>query len=236
MQNILTIAGRQFRSDWNGPTAYIVLSLVLGALGWFFWSTFFLYDQASVRQMFDWVGILSAFAAPALAMGLLADEKRQGTIELLITLPVRDHEVVLGKFLGVMGLYGVLALLTIPYPIAVAQFGPLEAGPVVTGYLGMLLQGGAMLAIGLMASSFTENQVVAFFVALTLTMFFFLVDKMLVLLPSELAGSLEWFSFGYHFGPMTRGVIDLRNVVFFLSVTALCLGVTFRSLESRRWS
>ena len=232
MHNILTIAGRQFRSYWNGPTAYIVLSLVLAALGWFFWSLFFLKDEASVRDMFEWLGILSAFATPALAMGLLADEKRQGTIELLITLPVRDHEVVLGKFLGVLGLYGVLALLTLPYPIAVSQFGPLEAGPVVTGYVGMLLQGSAMLAIGLMASSFTENQVVAFFVAITITMFFVLIDKMLPFLP----GPLQWISFGYHAGPMTRGVVDLRNVVFFLSVTALCLGITFRSLESRRWS
>lgn len=232
MQNILTIAGRQFRSYWNGPMAYIVLALVLGALGWFFWAPFFLYDQASVRQMFFWVGILSAFAAPALSMGLLADEKRSGTIELLITLPVRDHEVVLGKFLGVLGLYGVLALLTIPYPIAVAQFGPLEAGPVMTGYFGLVLQGGAMLAIGLMASSFTENQVVAFFVSLTITMIFVLIDKQAALL----WGPLQWFAFGTHSGPMERGVIDLRDVVFFLSITALCLGITFRSLESRRWS
>ena len=232
MQNILTIAGRQFRSYWNGPTAYIVLALVLAALGWFFWSPFFLIDQASVRSMFEWLGILSGFAAPALAMGLLADEKRQGTIELLITLPVRDHEVVLGKFLGVLGLYGVLALLTIPYPIAVSQFGPLEAGPVVTGYVGMLLQGSAMLAIGLMASSFTENQVVAFFVAITITMTFLLIDKMGAFLP----GALQWISFGYHAAPMTRGVVDLRNVVFFLSVIALCLGVTQIGLERRRWS
>lgn len=232
MQNILTIAGRQFRSYWNGPTAYIVLSLVLAALGWFFWGPFFLIDQASVRSMFEWVGILTGFAAPALAMGLLADEKRQGTIELLITLPVRDHEVVLGKFLGVMGLYAVLALLTLPYPIAVAQFGPLEVGPVLTGYLGMFLQGGAMLAIGLMASSFTENQVVAFFVSLTITMIFVLIDKMGAFLPN----AFQWFAFGTHGGPMTRGVIDLRNVVFFLSIIALSLGITFRSLESRRWS
>lgn len=232
MQNILTIAGRQFRSYWNGPMAYIVLALVLAALGWFFWGPFFLYDQASVRQMFFWVGILSGFAAPALSMGLLADEKRQGTIELLITLPVRDHEVVLGKFLGVLGLYGVLALLTIPYPIAVAQFGPLEAAPVMTGYLALFLQGGAMLAIGLMASSFTENQVVAFFVSLTITMILVLIDKQAALLP----GALQWFAFGTHSGPMERGVIDLRDVVFFLSIIALCLGITFRSLESRRWS
>ena len=160
------------------------------------------------------------------------DMVRSGTIELLITLPVRDHEVVLGKFLGVLGLYGVLALLTIPYPIAVAQFGPLEVGPVLTGYLGMFLQGGAMLAIGLMASSFTENQVVAFFVSLTITMIFVLIDKMGAFLPN----AFQWFAFGTHGGPMTRGVIDLRNVVFFLSIIALSLGITFRSLESRRWS
>ena len=236
MKNILTIAGRQFRSYWNGPTAYIVLGLVLAALGWFFWGMFFLRGRASLREMFFWVGVLSCFAAPALSMGLLADEKRQGTIELLITLPVKDHEVVLGKFLGVYALYGVLALLTIPYPIAVAQFGQIDPGPVVTGYIGMLLQGGAMLAIGLMASSFTDNQVVAFFISLTIVNFLFWISWMMVQVSPGLAETIEWFSFGYHSAPMQRGVVDLRNVVYFLSLTALCLGFTYRSLERRRWS
>ena len=236
MKNIMTIAGRQFRSYWNGPTAYIVLSLVLGALGWFFWSTFFLYGRASVRNMFEWIGILSAFATPALAMGLIADEKRQGTIELLMTLPVKDHEVVVGKFLGVLGLYGALVALTIPYPIAVGQFGPLDAGPVVTGYVGVMLQGAAMLGIGLMASSFTENQVVAFFIAIALTLTHIVVHQYIPLLHSSFADFADWFTMGRHMEPMARGVVDMRDVVYFLSTIALALGITTTILESRRWS
>ena len=236
MKNIMTIAGRQFRSYWNGPTAYIVLSLVLGALGWFFWSTFFLYSRASVRNMFQWIGILSAFATPALAMGLLADEKRQGTIELLLTLPVKDHEIVAGKFLGVLGLYAVLLALTLPYPIAVAQFGPFDAGPVVTGYVGVLLQGAAMLGIGIMASSLTENQVVAFFIAISLTLMHLIVHSYIQVLPASLAGVIDWFTMDRHLEPMARGVIDMRDLVYFVSLIALALGITTTVLESRRWS
>jgi ABC-2 type transport system permease protein len=236
MRHILTIGGRQFRSYFNGPVAYIVICIVLLTLGFFFWNTFFLYGRASSREMFRWLGLILVFALPALTMGLLAEEKRTGTIELLITMPVTEAQVILGKFLGVVGLYAVLLALTLPYPLSVSTLGNLDWGPVWSGYLGLFLQGSAVLAIGLMASSWTSNQLIALFVAMTLSVFFWVLDKFLALLPTNAASALEWLSFDYHFQSMARGVVDLRDVFFFFSVTVFALAVAFRALESRRWS
>jgi ABC-2 type transport system permease protein len=236
MSHILTIGGRQFRSYFNGPVAYIVICVVMLTLGFFFWNTFFLYGRASAREMFRWLSLILVFALPALTMGLLAEEKRTGTIELLITMPVTDAQVILGKFLGVFGLYAVVLVLTLAYPISVSTLGNLDWGPVWSGYLGLLLQGSAVLAIGLMASSWTDNQLIALFVALTLSVFFWVLDKFLALLPTNAASALEWLSFDYHFQSMARGVVDLRDVLFFFSVTIFALSLAFRALESRRWT
>jgi ABC-2 type transport system permease protein len=236
MSHILIIGGRQFRSYFNGPVAYIVICVVMLTLGFFFWNTFFLYGRASAREMFRWLSLILVFALPALTMGLLAEEKRTGTIELLITMPVTDAQVILGKFLGVFGLYAVVLVLTLAYPISVSTLGNLDWGPVWSGYLGLLLQGSAVLAIGLMASSWTDNQLIALFVALTLSVFFWVLDKFLALLPTNAASALEWLSFDYHFQSMTRGVVDLRDVLFFFSVTIFALSLAFRALESRRWT
>ena len=236
MNQILTIGGRQFRSYFNGPVAYIVICIVMLTLGFFFWNTFFLFGRASTREMFRWLGLILVFALPALTMGLLAEEKRTGTIELLITMPVTEAQVILGKFLGVLGLYAVLLVLTLAYPISVSTLGNLDWGPVWSGYLGLFLQGSAVLAIGLMASSWTSNQLIALFVALTLSVFLWVLDKFLALMPTNAASALEWLSFDYHFQSMARGVIDLRDVFFFFSVALFALALAFRALESRRWS
>jgi ABC-2 type transport system permease protein len=236
MRQILTIAGRQFRSYFNGPVAYIVICIVMLTLGFFFWKTFFLFGRASAREMFRWLSLILVFALPALTMGLLAEEKRTGTIELLITMPVTEARVIVGKFVGVLGFYTVLLVLTVPYPFSISTLGNLDWGPVWSGYLGLFLQGSAILAIGLMASSWTANQLIALFVALTLSVALWVLDKVLALLPTRAASALEWLSFDYHFQSMARGVIDLRDVLFFFSVTLFALAVAFRALESRRWS
>jgi len=235
MQNTLAIARRQFASYFNGPVAYIVICVVLLILGFLFWQTFFLYRLATAREMFTWLPVLLLVAAPALTMGTLAEEKRSGTIELLLTMPVRDWEVIMGKFLGVLGLYAVMLLLTLPYPISVSTLGKLDTGPVLSGYVGLLLQGSVMLTIGLAASSWTENQLVALFSSAFACFVFWLLDKVLVFMPASLATMLEWLSFGYHLRGMIRGVIDTRDVVYFVSFAALMLMVAFRGLESRRW-
>jgi ABC-2 type transport system permease protein len=186
--------------------------------------------------MFDLMSILLLPTAPAMTMGLLAEEKRTGTIELLLTMPLRDTEVVIGKFLGALGLLCVLLLLTLPYPISAGTLGQLDWGPVLSAYLAVLLQGAAMLAIGLLASSWTENQLIAFFSGAIICFALWIVARFLPFVPQAVASVLEWVSFDYHYENMLRGVIDSRDVIYFLSIIGFSLVLAFRSLESRRWS
>jgi ABC-2 type transport system permease protein len=236
MNNVLTIAGRQFRSYFNGPIAYIVVSVFLLVLGFLFWQTFFLQERATAREMFNYFSLINYFTLPAVTMGLLAEEKRTGTIELLITMPVSDAQVILGKLLGVLGLYSIMMALTLPYVFSIASLGDLDAGPVFSGYFGIFLQGVALIGIGLMCSSFTDNQLIAFFAALAISVFFFLIDKFLPLMPRALQPALEFISMDTHLSLLRRGVIAVRDTLFFISVAVLAVLIAFRSLESRRWS
>ena len=238
MQNTLTIALRQFRGFFNGAVAYIVISIVLVVLGFLFWTPFFLMNHASVREMFRFLGIILSFAVPILTMGLLAEERRSGTLELLITMPVRDADVIFGKFLAAMGVIAVLLLCTLPYPISVATLGNLDWGPVFTGYFGLLLETGAMVAIGLMCSAFTDNQLIACAMSLVIcTPLGFFLNWFLPFMPTGFfVDAASMIAFEPHFESMMRGVIDTRDVVYFASVTGFSLMIAFRALESRRWS
>lgn len=235
MQNTMTVARRQFASYFNGPVAYIVTALVLLVLGVFFWQDFFLYRRASVSRMFDLMPIFLLLAAPALTMGLLAEEKKAGTLELLLTMPIKESEVIVGKFLGVLGVFTVMLLLTLAYPISVATLGDLDWGQVVGGYFGLFLVGASMLAIGLMASSLTENQLISFFVAAAICFTLYIMNRFLPFMPAIIATPVEWCSLSYHFESMGRGVIDSRDLIFFFSLIAIVLLIAFRALESRRW-
>jgi ABC-2 type transport system permease protein len=236
MQRTLTIAKREFRGYFNSPAAYIVICLFLLLMGFFFWNPFFLINRASVRNMYDLMAILLLPTAPALTMGLLAEEKRQGTIEILLTMPVRDTEVVVGKYLASFGLLCVLLLLTLAYPLSVDTLGNLDWGPVFAGYVALLLEGGAMLALGVLASSWTDNQLIAFFTSGMICFAFWVISRFLPFMPQEAASVIEWLSFDYHFQDLVRGVVDSRHIIYFLTVIAFSLALAFRSLESRRWS
>jgi ABC-2 type transport system permease protein len=236
MNNTLAIAKRQFVSYFNGPVAYIVICAALLFIGFFFWQPFFLNGAASVRGLWSWIVWSLIIVAPALTMGLLADEKQSGTLEVLLTMPVKDWELILGKYLAVLGLYVVMLALTFTYPLSVASLGDLDWGQVAAGYLGMFLYGAALLAFGLLTSSWTQSQVVALFLSLLFCFTFgFAIDKLLQLLPTDWASLLQWISFDYHRQSMARGVIDTRDVVFFLTMIAFPLILAFRSIESRRW-
>ncbi|MEY4581061.1 MAG: hypothetical protein RL701_5764, partial [Pseudomonadota bacterium] len=201
-----------------------------------FWNPFFLVNRASVRGMYDLMAILLLPTAPAITMGLLAEEKRTGTIEILLTMPVRDPEVILGKYLASLGLLIVLLACTVAYPLSVATLGHLDWGPVFAGYLALLLQGGAMLALGVLASSWTDSQLIAFFTSGMICFVFWVVSRFLPFIPQQAASVVEWLSFDYHFQDLVRGVVDSRHVIYFLTVIAFSLALAFRSLESRRWS
>lgn len=236
MHKTLTIAKREFTGYFNGPAAYIVICLFMVLMGVFFWNPFFLINRATVRGMFDLMAILLLPTAPAMTMGLLAEEKRTGTLEVLLTMPLKDTEVILGKFLGALGLFSVLLLLTLPYPISVGTLGNLDWGPVISGYVAVFLEGAAMLAIGVLASSWTENQLIAFFAAAIVCFALWVLTHFLPFVPQALANVLEWISFDYHYQSMLRGVIESRDVFYFLSIVGFSLALAFRSLESRRWT
>ena len=189
-----------------------------------------------MRGFFDTMPLLFVFLAPAITMRLLADEKASGTLELLITMPVRDWEVVFGKFLAAMALLCTALGLTLVFAITVRALGPLDRGPTIGGYLGLLLMGGSYVSIGVMCSAFTRNSIVAFIVAFAISFALFIVGQVTQFLPSGLAGLAAFIGIGNHFENISRGVIDTRDLIYYFSVMGICLLVATLSLESRRWS
>jgi ABC-2 type transport system permease protein len=235
MTNTLTILRRELGAYFNSPVAYIVVTVFLLVCGYLFFSQAFLVKEATMRDFFGIAPLIFIFFAPAVTMRLLAEEKRSGTFELLITLPVGDWEVVLGKFFASLVLLGVAILLTLTYPITLSFMGELDWGTVAGGYIGLLLLGGAYLAIGLMASSWTRNQVVAFILAFAISFGLYLCGKLLPLMPASLAPIVDYISLDSHFNNIAKGVIDSRDIIYYLSMIGGCLFLATRSLESRRW-
>ena len=168
-------------------------------------------------------------------MRLLADEKATGTLELLITMPVRDWQVVVGKFLAAMALLCTALALTLVFAITVRSLGPLDRGPAIGGYIGLVLMGGAYVAIGVMTSSFTRNSIISFIVAFAISFALFLIGKLTQFVPQSLQGLTTFLSIDSHFENISRGVIDSRDVIYYFSVIGVCLLVSTLSLESRRW-
>lgn len=239
MAGVLTLFKREYASYFNGPIAYIVLPVFAVTAGLFVWYVpdFFEVGQASLRRLFSMAPILSAVFAPAITMRLIAEERRTGTLELLSTLPFKDEDIILGKFFAAFALLGTALALTLVYPITISQLGELDMGPVIGGYLGFLLMGGAYLAIGTAASALTSNQIVAFFLSLFVSVLLLLVDfAAYVVVPPQFSGLVEFFSFNFHFQNIAKGVIDSRDVLFYLSVIWLCLGVAVHTLKMRRLS
>ncbi|RPH95439.1 ABC transporter [candidate division KSB1 bacterium] len=234
MDNVLSIFKREFRSYFDSPVAYIVLMFFLLVSGYFFTSNLFLMNQANLRTLFGIVPLLYVLFIPAISMRLLAEEKKSGTIELLFTYPLRDSEIVVGKYLAALAMIFVLLLFTFVYPLAVSTLGDLDGGQVVTGYIGLFFLGAAYLAIGMFASSITENQIVAFIVALAISFFFFILDKILFFVPPSLASIMEYLAIEYHFQNIARGVIDSRNLIYFFSMIFIGLLLASHALSRRK--
>jgi len=244
MKATLAIAGREFRSYFYSPLAYVVICVSQFLLGIFFFlykGGFWQIDRASCDRLFQYAALgLGLFIVPVITMRLLAEEKRSGTLEMLITLPVKDAEVILGKYLGALGLVTVLLLGTVLYPIFLFgwpwNLGALDPGPVYAGYLGLFLFAAASVAIGLMISSLTESQTVAFFITFVVLLLMQALSFIANLVPGAAGEFFRMLSFDTNMLNFSRGLIDTRNVVYFLSITGLCLVIAFRSLESRKWS
>ncbi|MEE8480965.1 MAG: ABC transporter permease subunit [Desulfobacterales bacterium] len=218
MKQAVHIFKKEFRTYFVSPIAYIVISIFLLVTGWFFFTTFFLYDQANLRNFFSLLPIIFSFVVPAVTMRLFSEELNVGSYEILLTMPVTILDVVVGKFLSAVAFIAVMIAPTLSYPITVSFLGELDWGPVAGGYLGAVLLGASFSAIGLFASSLTRNQIIAFIIGMAICFSLVLVDKMLFFLPQTLLGILSYLGADAHFQNISKGIIDSRDVLYFLSV------------------
>jgi len=223
-KNVKHIFKKEFRSYFYSPIAYIVISIFLLIMGWLFFSTFFLSDQASMVGFFGLLPPTLAFVVPAVTMRLFSEEMNVGTYELLLTLPVTFRDIIMGKFLAALAFVAVMLAPTLVYAVTVTLMGSLDWGPVIGGYLGALLLGAAFSAIGLLASSLTRNQVVAFIIGMAICVVLTLMmDFLLFFLPDSLVGFFQYFSAKHHFQDIAKGVVDSRSILYFLTVTFIAL-------------
>ncbi|MBN2040144.1 MAG: ABC transporter permease subunit [Spirochaetes bacterium] len=234
LKNPLTIMKKELMSYYTTPIAYIVISVFLVVTGWFFFSTFFLFNQAELREFFKLLPFVFSFVIPAVTMRLFSEEKNTGSFEILMTLPLSLGDVVTGKLLA--GIVFIISMLlpTIAYVISMIIVGSPDLGPVFGGYFGAILLGGAYASIGIFSSSLTRNQIISFIIGLVLCLILTLVDKFLFFLPSSALGFAQYLSADYHFKNFTRGIIDSRDIIYFLSVMAIGIIGTVQILEERR--
>ncbi len=245
---VWTLAKREIGANLNSPITYIVIaaSLVLFGLWFFFYKGgFWQIDRASMQRVFDTVpGGLCFLTIPLFTMRTLSDEKRVGTIELLITMPVKDSEVILGKFFGALAMVTLQIALIAAFPLVMftrAPFwhlGELDWSPFWVGMLGLFLLSAAGTAIGVMWSSFTESQILSFFATMLTLILLYAIGSVTIVefLQGWPGDAISFISLQSRFEPFARGLVDSRAVIYFLSLTTLGLVVAFRSLESRKWS
>ncbi len=236
MSRTLAIFKREFASYFNSPIAYIYVTVFLGLAGWLFFKGFFLVGEASMRSFFGILPWLFLFFVPAITMRLWAEERKVGTMELLMTLPVTDTEAVMGKFLASFTFLLVSLALSLVLAVVVSALGDPDPGEIFGGYLGAVLIGAAFLAIGLFLSSLTENQIVAFIISVvTIFVLFILGDDFVLMgVPNWIAPVFSFLGLGAHYDSVSRGVIDTRDIIYYLSVVGFFLYLNVKSIESRK--
>jgi len=255
MRNIITIARRELASYFESPIAYVVIGFFALLFGYFFFSIlqFFVAQSMQMSQMnFEGAppvnvnlmmirplllnaGLLVLFALPMVTMRTFSEEKRSGTIELLLTSPLTDWQIILGKFFGALGLYALMLLITLLDIGLLFAFGNPEWKPIATSYLGLLLMGGAFIAVGIFISSLTKNQVVAVFITFATFLMLYVINWV-----EDAAGPVTRTIVGFlsitdRFDDFSKGIIDTKHIVYYLSFITFGLFLTARSLDSERW-
>ena len=233
MQQVIRICNKELKDYFISPISYIVISIFLLVTGWFFFATFFYYNQADLRNFFDLLPITFSFFIPAVTMRLFSEELNVGSYEMLLTLPVTFNDILVGKFLA--GVFFVAAALvpTLAYPICVAFMGQLDWGTVAGGYMGALLLGSAFSAVGLFASSLTRNQIIAFIVGMAICFTLALIDKMLFFFPRPMLGVIGYLGADFHFQNIAKGIVDSRDILYFLSVVFIGLYGTHLVMQEK---
>ncbi|MBQ5633059.1 MAG: ABC transporter permease subunit, partial [Treponema sp.] len=216
------------------PISYIVTGLFLIITGVMFFTTFFLQNRANMRNFFSLLPILFSFFIPALTMRLYSEEKKSGSIETLMTLPVTELQVVTGKFLAAFISSAIMLAPTLLYLVSILFFGKPDIGPIIGGYIGAIFLCAAFSAIGVFASSVTKNQLTAFFVAFMICIVLTMIDAFLIFLPAPIVSLLQFISANEHFTSISRGIIDTRDLIYFISLTALFFCLTVKTQENDR--
>jgi ABC-2 type transport system permease protein len=254
MNNTLAIAHKEIKAYFASPIAYIVIGFSALLFGYFFVALLLNFDRLSlqagggfggpesvnVNQMligpyFMNVAVILLFTLPLLTMRTYAEEKKSGTIELLLTSPLTDVQIVLGKFLGAVVLYMAMLAVTVIHVGFLFLFGNPEWRPVATGYLGVLLMGGCFLSLGLFVSSLTKNQIVAGFITFAVFLMFWIVNWIAGFVGPTMQGLLNYISITEHLNDFTIGVLDTKHVVYYVSFIAFSLFLTVRSVDTERW-
>ncbi len=228
VKSIYIIFKREIKSLFFSPIAYIIMVLYLIATGCFFFLPFFINDRADMRDFFNLVPLILTCIIPAITMRIFSEEYRSGSFEIIATMPVGKWDIVIGKFLSSLALVLLMILPTIIYSFSISLVGDLDWGPIWGGYLGILLLSGAFSAIGLFASSLTHNQIIAFIISLIICFFLSIIfDYIVIFLPSYLGGFIQYLSSTYHFRSIAKGVIDSRDIIYFISVSFIALYATY---------
>lgn len=238
MSKINIIIKKELQTFFDSLIAYIMLILFLGFSGFFTWmygSDIFYINQASLQVFFSISYWTLFFFIPALTMRLLAEENRSGTIELLLTKPITEWQVIMGKFLATFSLIAIALILTLPYYITIANLGNVDHGAIISGYLGLLLMSAAYIGIGLFASSISNNQIVGFLLALAIGIIFHIIFDVLASSFTGFFGNLfNYLSMSSHFDSISRGVLDIKDLIYFLSIAALGVYATETVLTNKK--
>jgi ABC-2 type transport system permease protein len=253
VRNALAIAIKEFRSYFASPISYILIGLFALLFGWFFYVFLMAFVQQSeqmmqfggggganvnqmmIRGLFQNTAVIILFVMPLITMRTYSEEKRSGTIELLLTSPVTDVEIITGKFLGALTLYGAMLVVTMIYIAILFRIGNPEWRPIVAGYLGLLLMGGCFLSVGLFISSLTKNQIVAGFLTFATFLMFWIINWMGESSGPTTRDILNYLSITEHFDDFSRGIVDTKHLVYYLSFITFGLFLTAKSVDSERW-
>lgn len=237
MRNALIVAGKELGLYVTSPMAYVVTAIFLALSGAFF-STYLAatnYSDTSITGFLDAGQVLILLFASILTMRLVSEEKKSGTWEMMLTAPVMDSEIVFGKFIGSLAVLFGMLVLTLYYVLLLVMYGTPDMGPIVTSYIGLLLLGGACLSVGLFASTLTSNQIVSAVVAGGILFALWFLGSLGGLTTGALKSVLLYLSLSHHFPSFASGVIDTRDVLYYLTVAALFLYLSIRSVEAGRW-
>jgi ABC-2 type transport system permease protein len=234
MRQAIYIFKKEFEAYFLSPIAYIVITLFLLVTGWFFFSGFFIYDRADLRNFFNLLPIVFSFMVPAITMRLYSEELNVGSYEILLTMPVTYLDVIVGKFLAAVTFIAVMLVPTFAYPISISFIGDLDWGPVMGGYIGGILLGAAYSAIGICASSLTRNQIIAFMIGMSICFVLTIINKMLFFFPQTMLNIIGYLSADNHFQNIAKGILDSRDLLYFLSIIFVGLYSTHLVMQEKR--